>query len=163
MGQTNLNDNAHKETMVDTFYQKRTEFISRSWSELNIIDTVKNVNDTLIILFQNGKGFLRQQIDIKNDTGCIVEAFTNYIDNNKLLIYYEHWMFECQNKNPNDFDGILDTYRRFIYDKRNRKSSELIMNISTGTWRYDYQYDGQGQHGKSTKITRNQFWIESAY
>ncbi len=149
--------NAH----IDTFDLKRSEFIKFHWTDTNIVDTLLNTNDSLIIRFRNQQDYIRQKIDIKNDTGCIRESWINYIDTNNLVIYSEHWSFDCQNIDHNDYYGLLDTYRRFLYDSKKRKISEFVYNSSTGAWRYDHMYnDKEKQNSKSTKVTRNQFWTD---
>lgn len=144
---------------IDTFFLKKSEFISAYWTGTIIVDTFKSTKDSLIINFKNNKGYTRQEIKIKNHTGCVKYSYTNYINIYGLLAYSEHWTVNCQNTDPNDYDGILDTYRRFHYNGKGQLVSEFVYNSGTGTWRYDYLYSTNGnRHSKSLRLTRNEFW-----
>jgi hypothetical protein len=144
---------------IDSFYMLRSEFLHSRWTELTIVDTLKNTKDSLIINSKNKKGFIRQRIDIKNDTGCVKKSSTNYIDTNDNLVYIEYWNFTCQNTDPNDYDGVLNTYRRLLYDENGQLISEFVDNSGTGTWRYDYLYSKNGdRYSKLLRIRRNEFW-----
>ncbi len=146
---------------ADSFNLRRLNFLSSKWDDLYVIDTIKNTKDSFVVNFKNSKGFIKQRIDLINDTGCKKESFTNYIDSRNLTVFSEHWTFFCWviDPDPNDYNSILDTYRRFEYDKLLRVRSEFVKDQSTGTWRYDYWYDQHGNRGhNSTMIPGNQFW-----
>lgn len=144
----------------DTFFLSRSEFIASHWTELIIIDTISTKKDSLIINSKNVMGFSRQKIEMKNDTGCIWSSYTNYIDTNGLKVYSEHWSFTCQKTDPDDYDGILDTYRRWLYDANGKLIREYV-HSSTGTWRYDYLYAENGdRYSRSLRINRNEFWAD---
>ncbi|GAO43337.1 hypothetical protein FPE01S_02_04420 [Flavihumibacter petaseus NBRC 106054] len=140
---------------------KRSEFIKSHWTETTFVDTLLNTKDSLIIHSKNAMGFTRQKIDIKNVTGRVQHSYTNYIDTNGLIAYREHWSFTCQNTDPNDYDGILDNYRRYVYDSKGTLISEYVHDLSTGTWRYNYLYTDNGdRYSKSLRIKRNEFWAD---